>query len=221
VEVDSWNYFEQYWCDKPEWVDEAKAIVRDLWLEYKSRAVQPDFHVAKRQRFIKTKFDRHRKPLVDNSSPSSSPSFAIDDWDEYDRWLNSPETVLNYQDNNDTQSDLVIDINPFEYWRGQRLAFPDLCKMAIDVLSAMPMSADCERLFSATGLMVSPLRSRLEASTVGITQTLRSWSRAGLVNSKDPMVAVAGDRWQDVQQHFEDGEGVGDMLWRRGYGSDI
>ena len=216
-----WNYFEQYWCDKPEWVDEAKAIVRDLWLEYKSRAVQPDFHVAKRQRFIKTKFDRHRKPLVDNSSPSSSPSLAIDDWDEYDRWLNSPETVLDYQDNNDTQSDLVIDINPFEYWRGQRLAFPNLCKMAVDVLSAMPMSADCERLFSATGLMVSPLRSRLEASTVGITQTLRSWSRAGLVNSKDPMVAVAGDRWQDVQQHLEDGEGVGDMLWRRGYGSDI
>jgi hypothetical protein len=72
--------------------------------------------------------------------------------------------------------------------------------MAIDVLSAMPMSADCERLFSATGLMVSPLRSRLEASTIGITQKLRSWSRAGLVNSKDPMVAVAGDRWQDVQQ---------------------
>jgi hypothetical protein len=48
-----WNYFEQYWCDKPEWVDEAKAIVRDLWLEYKSRAVQPDFSVAKRQRFIR------------------------------------------------------------------------------------------------------------------------------------------------------------------------
>jgi hypothetical protein len=47
---------------------------------------------------------------------------------------------------------------------------------------------------------LSPLRSRLEASTIGITQKLRSWSRAGLVNSKDPMVAVAGDRWQDVQQ---------------------
>ena len=145
----------------------------------------------------------------------------IDDGDEYDRWLNSSYPVLDYQHSYDDQLDLVIEIDPFEYWRGQRLVFSNLSKMALDVLSAIPMSADCERLFSAAGLMVSPLRSRLEASTIGITQTLRSWSRAGLVNLKDPMVAFAEDRWQGVQQHAEDREEVGDMVRKRGHGAGI
>uniref|UniRef100_A0A0D2XRS9 HAT C-terminal dimerisation domain-containing protein n=1 Tax=Fusarium oxysporum (strain Fo5176) TaxID=660025 RepID=A0A0D2XRS9_FUSOF len=39
--------------------------------------------------------------------------------------------------------------------------------MALDLLSVPPMSAECERLFSVAGQMVSPLRTRLEASTIG------------------------------------------------------
>jgi hypothetical protein len=145
--------------------------VRDLWLEYKSQAVPPDFHITKRQRFIKSKFDRHRRahPVV-SPSPTSSPASAPDDWDEYERWLlNSPDPFLEQQNDNDNQSDIVIEIDPIEYWWGQRMAFPTLSKMSLDVLTAMPMSADCERLFSAAGLMVVPLRNRLEASTIRIT----------------------------------------------------
>jgi hypothetical protein len=53
--------------------------------------------------------------------------------------------------------------------------------MAVEILSVQPMSAECERLFSSGGLMVSPLRTRLEATTIGIAQTLRSWLKAGLI----------------------------------------
>src|SRR5258708_5357153 len=81
------SYFEQHWSDKQEWVDEAKAMVRDLWLEYKSQAVQPDFHITKPQRAIKSKFDRHRRANPVSPSPASSPASAPDDWDEYERCL--------------------------------------------------------------------------------------------------------------------------------------
>ena len=38
-----WRYFENKWVDQPEWVAEAKRVVRDLWLdEYKSRPVSDD-----------------------------------------------------------------------------------------------------------------------------------------------------------------------------------
>ena len=53
--------------------------------------------------------------------------------------------------------------------------------MAAEILSIPAMSAECERLFSSGGLMVTPLRSQLEASTIGLAQTLRSWLKAEVV----------------------------------------
>jgi hypothetical protein len=52
---------------------------------------------------------------------------------------------------------------------------------------------DVERLFSVAGQMVSPLRTRLEASTIGVTQTLRSWVRNGLINAVDTLIDVSGE----------------------------
>lgn len=46
-------------------------------------------------------------------------------------------------------------------------------------------SAECERLFSTTGRMVTKSRNRLDASTIGLHQTLRSWLCAGLIGSLD------------------------------------
>ena len=54
----------------------------------------------------------------------------------------------------------------------------------------MPVSTDCERQFSAAGLMVVPLRNRLEASTIGITQTVRPSSQEGLICSRNHIVVV-------------------------------
>ena len=59
--------------------------------------------------------------------------------------------------------------------------------MALDFLTIQPMSAECERLFSAAGLMVTPQRNRLEAHTIEICQVLRSWIRAGIIDELDPI----------------------------------
>ncbi|KAM5529009.1 hAT family dimerization domain protein [Fusarium oxysporum f. sp. phaseoli] len=63
--------------------------------------------------------------------------------------------------------------------------------MALVFLTIQPMSAECERLFSAAGRMVTPLRSRLEAQVIGTCQVLRSWLRAGII------------RWQLIGGHDE------------------
>ncbi|KAG5954263.1 hypothetical protein E4U56_008039 [Claviceps arundinis] len=47
------------------------------------------------------------------------------------------------------------------------------------------MSAECERTFSSAGAMVSPMRSRLESSTIAASQTLRSWYKAGLIEGSE------------------------------------
>ena len=54
--------------------------------------------------------------------------------------------------------------------------------MALDVMTVPAMSAECERLFSAVGLMVTANRNRLDASTIGLVQMLRSWLKAGIID---------------------------------------
>ena len=76
--------------------------------------------------------------------------------------------------------------------------------MALDVLSIAPMSAECERLFSVSGQMVSPLRTRMEASTIGVTQTLRSWVRSGLIEAADTLIEVSGEVGNSVVRENED-----------------
>lgn len=50
------------------------------------------------------------------------------------------------------------------------------------------MSAECERLFSAAGKMISGLQTDLDAEIIAIFQFLRSWYRDGLVKDLDPLL---------------------------------
>ncbi|CAG9954025.1 unnamed protein product [Clonostachys rosea f. rosea IK726] len=63
-------------------------------------------------------------------------------------------------------------VDPVEYW---------ILKSAGDELGV-------RELFSATGLMVTPLRNRLDAGTIGLIQTLRSWLRAGIIEDADSIL---------------------------------
>ena len=60
--------------------------------------------------------------------------------------------------------------------------------MAAEVLSVQPTVCRVLGPFSSGGLMVSLLRTRLEATTIGIAQTLRLWLKAGLI--KDSVMGV-------------------------------
>lgn len=57
----------------------------------------------------------------------------------------------------------------------QRERFPRLSLMALDLLSAPAMSADCERLFSSAKLTVTDLRTRLSPQSVEALLCLKSW----------------------------------------------
>ena len=106
-------------------------------------------------------------------SPSPLPTTSILNEDEYERWQ---------QDKASTDSACH---DPIRYWHARRQEYPRLSRMALDILTIQPMSAERERLFSTAGRIVTPLRSRLDANTIGMAQTLRSWLRAGLIDELD------------------------------------
>ena len=101
--------------------------------------------------------------------------------DEFERWLSTKNDVYSKHD------------NPLEYWSVKRFEYPRVARMAIDVLSIPAMAAECERTFSSAGSMVSPKRHRLDASTIAVTQTVRSWLRAGLLEGYDGLLKEMGD----------------------------
>jgi hypothetical protein len=73
------------------------------------------------------------------------------------------------------------------------------------------MSVECERLFSVAGQMLSPLRTRLDVSTIGMAQTLRSWVRNGLVDAVGSLIDVSEELGSSViWEAEEDGLNAGE-----------
>jgi hypothetical protein len=185
-----WALFDDLWGDDEErrlWITKAKEIVQDLWeSEYKDLELDDseiNLPASKRLKTSRNRFTAWRTQKrglatgglsVDESpAPSSGSSITSKDLDEYEQW----------QRDIDDSDALVTD--PYEYWHTRRLKYPRLSRMAFDLLTVPPMSAECERLFSTTGRMVTKSRNRLDASTIGLCQTLRSWLRVGLISSLD------------------------------------
>ncbi|RKK06426.1 hypothetical protein BFJ65_g4629 [Fusarium oxysporum f. sp. cepae] len=172
-----WDWFDETWAHKPSWVEKAKEMVADVWLsDYAHLEVRTsssrgdDEPPAKRPRFF--------NPFEKNSRlPNSKPAYAaLIVGDEYQAWQTDREA---------SDGDVR---DPIGYWITKQSRYPRLSRMALDFLTIQPMSAECERLFSAAGKMVSGLRTNLDAEIIAICQILRSWYRAGLIKDLDPLL---------------------------------
>jgi len=60
--------------------------------------------------------------------------------------------------------------------RQQRL-YPNLAKMAVDILTIPAMSAAPERLFSSANTTISDRRNRLHGDTTEAIECLKSWRK--------------------------------------------
>ncbi|KAJ3454092.1 hypothetical protein MRS44_017986 [Fusarium solani] len=178
-----WGYFEMVWSGRPTWISKAKDVVQSVWDRgYKTLEISTEGNgepSAKRQRTqYYSPFERYKDEARIRSCEERDSDKAED---EYARW----------------QKDVLPTDNqirdPLEYWHAQRFKYPRLSRMAEDFMTVQPMSAECERLFSAAGRMVTPLRNQLEASTIAICQVLRSWLQAGIVEEVDPMLLDKAD----------------------------
>ncbi|KAF6513037.1 hypothetical protein HZS61_007977 [Fusarium oxysporum f. sp. conglutinans] len=144
-----WGYFENTWTDKAQlpWLQEAKRMVKTLWEEeYKSLPnvsnsdEEPPFKRLKAMSAL----ERHRAHRTSSLAGRCPLDRSVNaDHDEYDHWLSSP----------DAKSDPLV-TDPIQYWWERRKDYPRLSRMALDLLSVPPMSAECERLFSVAGQMV-------------------------------------------------------------------
>jgi hAT family C-terminal dimerisation region len=84
--------------------------------------------------------------------------------DELDQYLRTP-TVIN------------LSLKPISWWLEptQQSTFPNLSRMAIDILSIPVMSAEPERLFSSAKITITDRRNQLKSDIIEALECLQSW----------------------------------------------
>jgi hypothetical protein len=170
------EYFENKWWKRPEWISQAKNLLKDYY-DRCAAAIQLD--------------DDEDSPL---SSPRDS-NAEIDDFDawghttdrpkkrgkkrriptEWERWIADPPT---------REEKNVKD--PLTWWFERRHNWPVLSKIALNIFCVPAMSAEPERVFSDGGQLITRERNHLRDDTVEAEMLQHHWLSSGVLNVKLP-----------------------------------
>lgn len=172
------RYIDRHW--PAEWRDGSVAAARQLWAKYRNRplisagALQP-----RKDQLEMSPYERIKQSMSVLDEPG--------DEDEFEKFINSPPRQ-------------VTATTPLGWWcrEEQRIEYPRLHQMAIDILSVPAMSDDPERVFSCARRTISWDRARLAPETVERTQCLSSWVKNDLIRKvyvsvEDELTDGSGD----------------------------
>jgi hypothetical protein len=79
------------------------------------------------------------------------------------------------------RADLDVD-DPLKWWVQHQSDYPILAKMSFDLFSCLSMSAECERVFSQTGKVITDERNCLEPGTVAALECQKHLLRSSLLD---------------------------------------
>jgi hypothetical protein len=154
------RYCDNAWRDKPEWLAAAQLAFQKLWGTYKDNPALPPAPAAS--------WARTNNDLNDAIASMMEPHQGIgasNNLDEYTRWKLEP-----WVPSGD---------NPITYWLSRRRDYPNLTHLALDVLSILASSCDCECMFSELGNLLRSKRRKISSQLLVAIQPVRSWLRAG------------------------------------------
>lgn len=180
----SWRYFDKIWKHRPDWVEAAKKMVREVWEKEYSLLDIMDIATSIPKDNGKRPADEdffdpfaapsEKKRRLEESQQAEAQTLQVSG-DEYDAWLADKADKTHPQD-------------VFQYWYERRYKYPRLSRMALDFLTIPAMSSECERLFSSAGRMMTQQRTSLAAAMVSMCQALRSWYRSGIARDMDTLL---------------------------------
>lgn len=110
-----------------------------------------------------TKCDANGRPQIFNAQSTSARLPQLSDaGDELERYYRLERVTVD---------------NPIQWWVDHKGSFPQLSRLALDILAIPPMSTDCERAFSIAKLTFTSQRHTLQEATVQMLQLLKNWFR--------------------------------------------
>ena len=149
-----WLYFEDNWSEHLDWISDAKYKMQKFW-------------------------DSSYKP-IDSATQILATATSQDDLNTFRAWEQSRKRtrVLGDEYQRYCNTEIVDDItDPRVWWQesSQRLNYPNLGIMALDILSIPAMSAEPERLFSGAKITITDRRNRIGIEAIEALECLKSW----------------------------------------------
>ena len=147
------------WATKPDWLATNNRNFDCLWAEYRTspKPRAPQSYSNDLDDAIDSLCNTARDP-------------TDEDEDEYTRWKRCEPVA---------EKDSASALNPIQYWIGLRSQYPNLSRLAIDVISIPSSSCECERMFSELGDLLEPRRRCISPRLLAAIQCVRRWRRAG------------------------------------------
>jgi len=172
------DYFRTNWEDHPESVAEAERKVENLWLDMYKDSFKSAEAAENAQNTALLRLESRKEPSdfdqwfsrtkYKHLGPKQKP-------DEYSHYLDTDH--FPDQGTEDYQPDSPVDLCAF--WARHESQYPSLARMAFDILSIPAMSAECERVFSSTKILLSDRRARMKEDAVEACECLRAWLQSG------------------------------------------
>ena len=166
------KYLKRNW--QPAWYKSALESAGALWdNDYKDRVAenmqddgsQPNFAISQKEEA--SAFD---SLLRDLQGDAESDEGAEDDF--YNFIYSKP---------------VIIDCYPLQWWCKDdvRRRYPSLSRMAIDILSVPPPSAEPERTFSGARRTASWDRLRISCASIELVECIGNWLRSGIISKQN------------------------------------
>ncbi|KIX05612.1 uncharacterized protein Z518_03584 [Rhinocladiella mackenziei CBS 650.93] len=174
------EYFEEEWGDRPDWIRTAKEVTIALWeSEYKCQTSSSDDVLIWKDSKEEPEWKRKKQARL-----------AKDTQDSLQRYLEKEEGDQ-------------ID-NPLQYWitklqdSSSRHKF--IASMRVAIHNIPGMSTEVERVFSSTKILISERRNRLSDDIIEASECLKAWQKEQLTLSYDQDIRKMDEMLDDLEE---------------------
>ena len=162
-----WQYIEEHWLQ--EWWGPAKAALQGLWEE----------------KYAPIGIDRLPAQPYPYAPSRISTSITTGTPNKFTEWKNSlkakvPTTIYQDEYTRYCESRPHHDFEDVRAWwlaAEQQAIYPNLSRIALNLLSIPAMSAEPERLFSSCKITITDRRNKLSVKVIEALECLRSWHK--------------------------------------------
>ena len=170
---------EEQWRSKPVWIAEAKKLITaayERWVDDDCKPFLPEQDLLPQQQ---------QEPVTKPPLKKARISNIFEDYDISSRKQPTDPRAAKIKELSTYffryTRDLLTDETPIQWWLAYERVFPTLTSFALSILSIPAAEDECERVFSATGLLITDRRSVLKDDIIEASACERNWLSNNLI----------------------------------------